>query len=249
MSSNIRTKRICEYCKTEFTGKTTKTRYCSSKCNSAAYKRTKRQSKIEQSNLEVKKEKNAAVLKNGIPIQDKQLLSIIETSIFLGVSRQTVYNWLNNGTIKGKRMSNRKVLILKSDLMSLFEQNKAYEKPTPTERKPITDFYTIEEIKNKYNIGSTWVFKIIKENNIPKTRIGGKTHISKRHIENYFNKKRDDVTHIKEWYTVKEIQGKYSLNRDQVYSRVHDNNIPRQRIGKFIKISKLHFDDLFILNV
>lgn len=178
---------------------------------------------------------------------EKEVFSIKEAANYLSISRQTVYNWLNNGIIKGKRMSNRKVLFLKDDLKSVFHQNQAYEHPTPTERKPIIDFYTINEIKEKYNIGNSWAFKIIRENNIPKTKIGGVTHVSKKHIDTYFKKNRDDVSNITEWYTVQEVQDKFNLTRDQVYSRVHDNAIPKQRIGKYIKVSKQHFDELFIL--
>lgn len=246
MSSNFTIQRICEYCGNEFTARTTKTRYCSKKCNSAAYKQNKRQTKINQSNTETLKSKETK--QKVLPtIKDKDTLTVSETALFLGISKRTVYNWLNNGTIKGTRFSNNKVLFLKDDLLSIFRQNKAYERPTPTERKPITEFYTIDEIKEKYNIGTTWAFKIIRENNIPKTKIGGKTHVSKKHIDTYFKMNRDDVSKITEWYTVSEAMEKYNLSRDAVYNRVSDNAIPKQRKGKFVLISKQHFDELFIL--
>jgi len=38
MSSNIEIQRICEYCNKEFTARTTKTKYCSHKCNQRHYK-------------------------------------------------------------------------------------------------------------------------------------------------------------------------------------------------------------------
>jgi excisionase family DNA binding protein len=243
MSSNIEIQRICEHCGNEFTAKTTKTRYCSLKCNNTAYKQKRRQARIEHSHSETAQRKEKTVTN----IKDKEVLNISEAAFYLGVSRPTIYNWLNNGVINGKRMSNRKVLILKSDLIGLFEQNQAYEKPSPTERKPITDFYTIKEVQYKFKISESWIYNILKENNIPKTRIGGKTHLSKKHIDNYFKKKRDDVSNITEWYTVSEIQEKYNLTRDQIYWRAHDNNIPKQRIGRNVKISKQHFDELFIL--
>nr|WP_282189252.1 helix-turn-helix domain-containing protein [Maribellus sp. YY47] len=246
MSSNFTIQRICEYCGNEFTAQTTKTRYCSKICNNAAYKQNKRQVKINQSNTETKKSKETK--QKLVPsIKDKDTLTVSETALFLGISRRTVYRWLDDGTIKGTRFSNNKVLFLKEDLLSIFRQNEAYERPTPTERKPITEFYTIEEVQEKYNIGTTWVFKIIRENNIPKTKIGGKTHVSKKHIDSYFKKKRDDVSTITEWYTVKEVQEKYNLSRDQVYNRVHENAIPKERKGKFVQISKQHFDELFII--
>ena len=37
MSSNIKVKRICVYCSSEFVAQTTSTKYCSKKCNSAHY--------------------------------------------------------------------------------------------------------------------------------------------------------------------------------------------------------------------
>ncbi len=249
MSSNIQVQRVCESCGQEFLAHTTKTRYCSKKCNDVAYKQKKRESRIEHSNTIVKEVKENAFSKNDLLLKDKDILSIPEAASFLGVSRQTIYNWLKSGTIIGKRMSNRKVLILKSDLLSVFEQNQAYEAPTPTQRNPIAEFYTIQEMMEKFNIGQTWAFKIIKENNFPKTRIEGKTHISKKHVDNYFKKKQDDIANITEWYTVDEIQDKYNLTRDQIYSRVHDNNIPKQKVGRYVKISKLHFDNLFMTSL
>jgi excisionase family DNA binding protein len=201
---------------------------------------------VDQSNIKMLKTKETKQ-KTIVSIKDKETLTVSETALFLGVSRQTVYNWLNGGIIKGKRMTNRKVLFLKDDLLNIFRQNESYDQPTPTECKPITEFYTIDEITDKFNIGNTWAFKIIRENNMPKTKIGGKTHVSKKHIDTYFKLNREDVTRIIEWYTVNEVMEKYNLTRDAVYSRVSENAIPKQRIGKFVKISKLHFDELFIL--
>jgi len=249
MSSNLIVQRICEYCGNEFTAKKTTTRYCSKRCNGAAYKQNKRKAKINQSNTETQKTKENTTLKFKTPLKDKETLTVSETALFLSITRQTVYNWLNNGTIKGIRLSNRKVLFLKEDLLNLFRQNKAYERPTPTERKPITEFYTFQEIQDKFNIGQTWAFKIVRKNRIPKTKIGGKTHVSKKHIDRYFNKNRNDVSNITEWYTVSEAMEKYNLSRDAIYNRVSDNAIPKQRNGKFVKISKQHFDELFLINM
>jgi len=50
MSSNIEIKRICEFYKNEFTALTTRTRYCSHKCNIRHYKVLERNEKVEKSN-------------------------------------------------------------------------------------------------------------------------------------------------------------------------------------------------------
>jgi excisionase family DNA binding protein len=247
MSSNIKVQRICEHCEIEFTAKTTFTRFCSKKCNSAAYKQKRREQKIENSNKIVKKVKEESVAKGRLKLRDKDILSIPEAAELLGVSRQTIYNWLNCGVIKGKRISNRKVLILKSDLESMLQENEAYEKADPVERKPITEFYTIQEVIDTFNVGQTLVFRIVKEHSIPKTRIGGKTHLSKKHIDDYFKKKRDDVSNIEGWYTVEEIMEKYNLTRDQIYNRVSDHQIPKHKVGRYVQISKVHFDELYII--
>ena len=52
MSSNIEIKRVCEYCGNEFTARTTKTKYCSHKCNSRDYKKKIKEKKIQVSNKE-----------------------------------------------------------------------------------------------------------------------------------------------------------------------------------------------------
>ena len=52
MSCKIEIKRICEYCNTEFTAKTTVTKYCSHKCNQRHYKAKVKEQKINKSNSE-----------------------------------------------------------------------------------------------------------------------------------------------------------------------------------------------------
>jgi excisionase family DNA binding protein len=247
MSSNIEVQRICEHCGKEFIARTTKTRYCEKKCNSAAYKKKEREKKIVLSNHDVAKAKEKSKTTNSILIKDKDILTISEAAIFLSVCRKTIYNWLNSGIIIGMRVSQRKVLILKSDLIKKLEENLIYEKAQSVEPKPITEFYTTKEVMEKYGLGQTWLYKLIAREKFPKIQIGGKTHLSKKHIDAYFKKKRDAVSNINEWYTVPEIQENYNLTREQIYGRVSENRIPKKREGRFVKISKQHFDELFII--
>ncbi|MDA3894229.1 MAG: helix-turn-helix domain-containing protein [Salinivirgaceae bacterium] len=249
MSSTIKIKRICEHCQKEFEAKTTVTRFCSKSCNSAALKQKQRKIKIDESNTESLKQKENIITQDIAYIKSKDVLTISDAAIYLAVSRQTIYNWLNSGLIKGKRMTNRKVLILKTDLLTVFDNNQAYEKPKAIKRKPITEFYTIEEIKDKFNVANTWVFNIIKKNNIPKTQYNGKTHVSKKHIDKYFEAKDRDTANINEWYTVQELINKYGLTRDQVYTRINRFNIPRKKEGRFSRISKKHFDEHHFLKL
>lgn len=248
MSSAINIKRICEFCGSEFEAQKTTTRFCSHSCNSKSYKARIRNDKIEKSELETAKVRDSKFDKIEL-VQKKELLTISDAALFLSVSKRTIYNWLDNGTIIGKRISNRKVLISKEDIRAIFESNQAYEKPTPIIKKPITEFYTINEVKEKYNIGNTWLYKIINRYKIPKTMLHGKTFVSKKHIDKYFEKKEKDIDNISVWYTVQEIMDVFNLSRNQIYSRVKLMKIPQKKQGKFSLISKQHFDEQHILKL
>ena len=64
-----------------------------------------------------------------------------------------------------------------------------YKKRQPKDTLPITDFYTTNEIKEKFGVKDSWIFHIAKEHNIPRTFNRGKTYWSKKHFDDYFAKK------------------------------------------------------------
>ena len=61
MSSNIQVQRICQHCGTEFTARTTVTKYCSHRCGSLANKAKKRAEKVQKSNSETKQIKTKPI--------------------------------------------------------------------------------------------------------------------------------------------------------------------------------------------
>ena len=242
MSTSIRVQKICEYCGRNFTAKTTKTRYCSHKCNSRDYKARKRAVKVAHSN-------RATIQITTLPIEElkaKEFLTISETCKLLSISRWTIWRLIRNNDLQAFNIGRRK-LIKRSDIDKLLVRP---TRPTPRkEPEPVTEFYTVKEIEEKYFIKYGRLNTIIKKKDIPKTVYDGKLHVSKPHIDRYFKRTRNNVNHISDWYTVQEIQKKYGLSRDQVYGRVSDNNLPKKRMGKYVKISKQHFDELFELGV
>lgn len=238
MNTPIQIKRICQCCGNEFLAFTTVTKYCSKQCNSKAYKANKRNERIESSNKEV-----GAVLSRAVEeIQVKEFLSISEVVILLGLSRRTVYRLIEKGELEFSKIGAR-TIIKRTAIDTLLSK-----KPITTKRnkEPITEFYSIMEVEEKYHVKYGALNNIIKKNKVPKKLHNGKLIISKQHIDKYFAKRIKDVSSIKEWYSVDEIREKYKITRDQVYSRVHDNGIPRKKEGKYVKISKIHFDKLFI---
>ena len=114
MSSNITTIRICQYCGKEFVAKTTVTKFCSHTCNQRDYKKRLRNKNINTS----EKETLTSKLEPLELIQTKEILSLKETAILLGVSRTTLYRIRKNGAIQFTQLGNKKVL-LKNQLMDI----------------------------------------------------------------------------------------------------------------------------------
>ena len=120
-------------------------------------------------------------------------------------------------------------------------ENKPYRTLYPKDSVPITDFYTTAEVKEMFQIQESWLYKIAKEHNIPRTFNRGKTYWSKKHIDSYFAKKAPDVS-ITEWYSVGELQEKFGMTLSAIYTFVYKNVIPKRKEGKMVYYSKKHFD-------
>ena len=119
MSSNIRIQRICNFCNTEFTARTTVTQFCSDNCSKRAYKERQRIVKIEKSNNET------LLIKTNLieEIKAKEFLTVRDVSKLLNSSLRTTYRLIENGNIKAVNLSERKTLIRRSDIDKLFDAN------------------------------------------------------------------------------------------------------------------------------
>lgn len=115
MSSNIKITRICEFCKNEFTARTTKTLYCSLKYSSWAYKSRTRLSKITESNrlTEIAKNPDLEIVKT------KDFISINQASTLFDISRRTVYRIIARGELDIAKFGTRTV-IRRCDMDSFF---------------------------------------------------------------------------------------------------------------------------------
>lgn len=120
-------------------------------------------------------------------------------------------------------------------------ENRPYKTLHPKDTVPITDFYTIAEIKEKFGVKESWIYEIAKEHNIPRTFNRGRTYWSKKHIDSYFAKKAPDAS-ITEWYSVAELQEKFGMTLSAIYTFVYKNVIPKRKEGKMVYYSKKHFD-------
>jgi Predicted transcriptional regulator len=97
MSSNIRIKKVCEHCGEIFMAKTTITRYCSHRCNSAAYKKKEKQDKIELSNQQTKNKilNQQEVNQPEIKVS-KELVNVRELSVITSLSERTLFRLIKD---------------------------------------------------------------------------------------------------------------------------------------------------------
>jgi excisionase family DNA binding protein len=190
MSSNIQVQRICQYCGTEFTARTTVTKYCSHRCASMANKARKRAEKVQKSNIETKKIKSQTIDE----IKAQEFLTVKEVSMLINCSRQNVYKLINSGKLKATNLLKKKTIVRRCDLDNLF--NEVPETETIPEQQindlkewkqagefDIADCYTINEVLEKYSISEKGLHSLIKRENIPKIKKGWYAYVPKTIID------------------------------------------------------------------
>jgi excisionase family DNA binding protein len=177
MSSNIKIEKVCQYCGAEFTAKTTKTKYCSHKCASRAYKARQRDGKIRASLTETIQIKESEIEE----LKAKDFLSITETYKLLGVSRRTVYRMIERGDLKATKIGGR-TIVRRTDIDKLFEQ----PKPEQPKEKPKYEYnITINEAIEKYKISEKAFYDFRRRHNIPGKKKGKYTYIPESLIKEY----------------------------------------------------------------
>lgn len=236
-------KKICEFCGCEFDAYTQNARYCSHDCNRKAYRDIKRKEVISLTASIASQTKRERAKTD---LAGREYISISDAAILMGVSRWTIYRNVVKGIIPAKRLSRRTTLIRKKDIEALFEDIEPYEVLTTGERKQIDEWYTIDEVTEKYGLLRHRIRKIINAEGIPTKKAGTRTLIAKARIDAYFRKKGFDSTlsNFSEWITTPEAMEKYNMTEQGVRVFVSRYTIPKKRINGKLYYSKQHIDKL-----
>ncbi len=115
MSSNIRIEKSCQFCGNHFTAKTTVTQFCSDDCAKKAYKKRKRDQKIE-----VAIHKEAATKSFDPVVLQKEFLTVDETCQLINASRWTIYRLIDNGKLQAGKVG-RNTRIPRTAINELFK--------------------------------------------------------------------------------------------------------------------------------
>ena len=226
-------RKICQWCGKPFIAKKTTTCYCSHQCSNLGYKE-----RIRERKRQLKKMQELLEPKQAAEGQD--FFSFAQAAQLMGVTRQYVYKLVKESKLRASRISGNKSLIRRADI-ELMLKTKPYERIVPKEEFDMSEYYTAEQIAEKYKVNTKWVWTYTREHDILKVRIRQFNYYSKKHIDAVFAKyKTDDA--LTEWYTPEEIEEKYGMTRVAIRSHVYRNNIPSKKEHGQIFYSKLHFD-------
>ena len=180
MSSNIKVQRVCQHCGTEFTARTTVTKYCSKVCSSRASKSRVRAEKVQKSNTETKQIKTKPIEE----LNAKEFLTVREVARLLNCSVRSAYYYIESGTISAVNLGQRMTRVKRSEIDKLFQSNC---QPQTKEVEPIQydikDCYTLTEVQNKYKVSESTVQQLIKRNSIPKIKKGWYAYVPKQIID------------------------------------------------------------------
>ena len=236
-------KKICECCGKEFEAGKTITRCCSDYCSKKAYKeamRKKRLVSVENSTAQKKVEKVKKDLSN------RQGYSIAEVAKLLGKSRMTIYRYVVSGIIKAKRVSRKFTIISQKSIDEFLEAVIPYEVLPTKERKPISEWYTLEKITEKYGIKYRRLRDIINKERIPEKKDGKITLVAKTRIDNYFKRQGYDeaVINLSEWLIFSDIIEQYGMTKNATYTFLSENHIPKKQQNGKRYYSKQHIDNL-----
>lgn len=181
-ASKFRIERKCEFCGNTFLAKTVYSKYCSHKCSCAAHDKKVR---------DEKKELQRQAVASKVP-KDRPYITIPEAVALFGISRDTIYRLVRNGTIPAVNLGERLTRISRAHIEAFFPDvvpaTKASEIPVPQKSYKFdsSDSYTIGEVSKKYAISDSTVYKTIRKMSIPTCQKGKFVYVPKAEIDRYF---------------------------------------------------------------
>ena len=168
--------------------------------------------------------------KDTIPITDfyttaevKEKFNVAESWIFAIAKKNNIPRTFNRG----------KTYWSKKHIDAYF----AKKAPNPD----ITEWYSTQEIQEKFGMTLSAVYCFASKNAIPKKKEGIMVYYSKKHVD---IAKGVAAPEEPKYYTVPEAMEKFNLTRDQLYHYATYHNIPKVKKGKYTLISKAELDKL-----
>ena len=140
-------RKICQWCGKPFIAKKTTTCYCSHQCSNLGYKE-----RVRERKRELKKMQELLQPKQASEGQD--FFSFAQAAKLMGVTRQYIYKLVKENKLRASRISGKKSLIRRADI-ELMLKTKPYESIKLKDDVDITEYYTAEQIAEKYKVNNS----------------------------------------------------------------------------------------------
>ena len=226
----------CKYCGRSFIAHKMNTIYCSPSCNNKDYKRAIREKQIAEFMEEEKKKIPKVDILGG-----KEFLTPSEGALLLGLSRATFYRYMSNGTIKAVQLRG-KTIIRRKDIERLFDNPPTYQSHSEKKQEK-REYYTFRQIMEKFKCSKKAVMTRVEKYNIPKAYQGRNCFFDRALVDVHFAQLIAEVD-LRDYYTIPQLEEKYSMSHQAVLSFVQRNKIPRITQGRTVYYSKAHIDTL-----
>ena len=233
--------------------------YCSLECAEAVI--------IRQSDMESRLAPVSA-------LSDQEFLTFSKAAVLMGCSRQYVYKLVSEGKLQASRMSSRMSFIRKTDIERMLEgnpyhrvlplgmsrpricENKARDIAKQIEDATAKGYITMDEAMKMYKVGSTCIYKRVKENGVSVCRISGRNYYSKPELDNIFRHSETLSPNVRsvtptlladdpgiEWILPKEAVVLYGKTDAAMMKYVSRYKIPARWIDGRRYYSKTHLDE------
>lgn len=215
MSSNLRIKKVCQFCYIEFIAKTTVTKYCSLKCAQRAYKQRVKEKKLEKL-AEQNRELKARTRKT--KNERKKL------------TEKRDLDHQNNKRYGGEIMGEN------TNDVSDFDNDFKGENTN--------DVLTVYEAAQYLKVSEKTIYSLIENNKIKFYNINKRlTRIEKESLDKLItfdlkNSDRGDQFNIDHAYSINEIHKNYKVSPTLVYHKLKEFAVPKKKVGKKTYVPK-----------
>ena len=228
-------KRICQWCGKPFMAKKTTTNYCSPQCSKRGYKHRMMERKMELRHMQEMQELRSS-------LEKQEYFTFSQAARLMGVSRQYIYKLVKEEKLRASRLSGKMSLIRRADI-ELMLKSKPYERMVPKEDFKITEYYTAEEIAQKYKVNAKWVWTYTRQHKVPKVRIRQFNYYSKKHVDEFFGT-AVDMESITDWLLTEEAEEQFGMKPAALRAYAYRHRIPTKREYGRTYYSKSHLDEL-----
>ena len=107
----------------------------------------------------------------------------------------------------------------------------------------IAEWYTINEIIEKFGVSKQYVYEYTSDHKLPKKRQGKEVLVSKTHWD---QSRGLDPVENEDYYTVPQATEKYNIGRGHLYDTIRAHKIPKITRGRNVLIHRQTLDNLMI---